>query len=85
MLGHLRELARKELAKMPEDKRRGTMLLSSVTDPYQGHKTKYRLTRGTLSELDAIAYPGLVRILTKSPVVTRDIDLLTTCPGPRSA
>ncbi|WP_326732758.1 radical SAM protein [Streptomyces phaeochromogenes] len=74
------ELARKELAKMPEDKRRGTMLLSSVTDPYQGHETKYRLTRGILSELDAIAYPGLVRILTKSPVVTRDIDLLTSPP-----
>jgi DNA repair photolyase len=74
------ELARKELAKMPEDRRRGTMLLSSVTDPYQGHETKYRLTRGILRELTAIEYPGLVRILTKSPVVTRDIDLLTSLP-----
>ncbi|KND38539.1 radical SAM protein, partial [Streptomyces stelliscabiei] len=74
------ELARKELAKMPQDKRRGTMLLSSVTDPYQGHETKYRLTRGILRELQAVEYPGLVRILTKSPVVTRDIDLLTSLP-----
>lgn len=74
------ELARKELAKMPETKRRGTMLLSSVTDPYQGHETKYRLTRGILRELKAVEYPGLVRILTKSPVVTRDIDLLTSLP-----
>lgn len=74
------ELAHKELAKMPEHKRYGTMLLSSVTDPYQGHETRYRLTRGILSELDAVAYPGLVRILTKSPVVTRDIDLLTSLP-----
>ncbi|MEH0547505.1 hypothetical protein QA802_31815 [Streptomyces sp. B21-105] len=79
------ELARKELAKMPEDKRRGTMLLSSVTDAYQGHETKYRLTRGILRELQAVEYPGLVRILTKSPVVTRDIDLLTSLPAPKSA
>jgi len=74
------ELARKELAKMPVHKRQGTMLLSSVTDPYQGHEKKYRLPRGILRELDAVAYPGLVRILTKSPVVTRDIDLLTGLP-----
>jgi DNA repair photolyase len=74
------ELARMELAKMPEHKRHGTMLLSSVTDPYQGHETKYRLTRGILRELKAVEYPGLVRILTKSPVVTRDIDLLTSLP-----
>ncbi len=74
------ELARKELAKIPEHKRHGTMLLSSVTDPYQGHEAQYRLTRGILRELDAVAYPGLVRILTKSPLVTRDIDLLTSLP-----
>ncbi|PPS70209.1 MULTISPECIES: SPL family radical SAM protein [Streptomyces] len=74
------ELARKELAKMPQDKRRGTMLLSSVTEPYQGHETKYRLTRGILRELRTVEYPGLVRILTKSPVVNRDIDLLTSLP-----
>ncbi|WP_327747710.1 hypothetical protein OG920_44095 [Streptomyces europaeiscabiei] len=72
--------ARKELARMPEHKRHGTMLLSSVTDPYQGHETRYRLTRGILRELEAVEYPGLVRILTKSPVVTRDIDLLTRLP-----
>jgi DNA repair photolyase len=74
------DLARRELARMPEHKRHGTMLLSSVTDPYQGHETKYRLTRGILRELKAVEYPGLVRILTKSPVVTRDIDLLAGLP-----
>lgn len=74
------DLARKELARMPEHKRHGTMLLSSVTDPYQGHETRYRLTRGILGELEAVEYPGLVRVLTKSPVVTRDIDLLTSLP-----
>jgi DNA repair photolyase len=74
------ELARMELAKMSQDQRRRTMLLSSVTDPYQGHETKYRITRGILRELKTVKYPGLVRILTKSPFVTRDIDLLTSLP-----
>ncbi|MFM9551902.1 MULTISPECIES: SPL family radical SAM protein [Streptomyces] len=74
------DLARRELARMAEHKRHGTMLLSSVTDPYQGHETRYRLTRDILRELKAVEYPGLVRILTKSPVVTRDIDLLTSLP-----
>lgn len=44
------------------------------------NETKYRLTRGILRELKAVEYPGLVRILTKSPVVTRDIDLLAGLP-----
>ncbi|MFE8990167.1 hypothetical protein ACFYMI_20495 [Streptomyces collinus] len=62
---------------MGEDKRRGTLVLSSQTDSYQGHEKHYRLTRGVLAELVAVRYPGTVRILTKSPLVTRDIDLLT--------
>lgn len=37
------ELAREEVAKMPGARHRATMLLSSVTDPYQGHEAKYRL------------------------------------------
>lgn len=74
------ELARKELAKMSEAKRHGTLLMSSVTDPYQGHEQQYRLTRGILEVLAEIGYPGKVRILTKSPIVTRDIDLLGALP-----
>jgi DNA repair photolyase len=74
------ELARKEVSAMPEHKRHGTLLLSSVTDPYQGAEHKHQLTRGILQVLVDAQYPGKVRILTKSPIVTRDIDLLTRLP-----
>lgn len=74
------DLAREELKRMPRDKREGTFLLSSVTDPYQGPERKYLLTRGILTVLAEERYPGIVRILTKSPLVVRDIDLLTRLP-----
>ena len=61
------ELVREELRRMPRDKREGTFLLSSVTDPYQGPERRYLLTRGILSVLAKERYPGTVRILTKSP------------------
>lgn len=74
------EVVRKQLQRMGEDKRRGTLVLSSQTDPYQGHEKHYQLTRGILAELVEVRYPGTVRILTKSPLVTRDVDLLTALP-----
>jgi DNA repair photolyase len=69
-----------ELVKL---RRRGaapTLLLSSVTDPYQGAEKKYRLTRGILEILAREPYPGVVSILTKSPLVLRDVALLTRLP-----
>ncbi|MDQ3949710.1 MAG: radical SAM protein [Gemmatimonadota bacterium] len=51
------------------------VVIGTATDPYQPAERRYRVTRGVL---DAIAeHPGMsVSIITKSPLVTRDIDVL---------
>ena len=69
------DLFKKELAAMPASSRNASMLLSSVTDPYQGAESKYLLTRGILRILADEKYPGQISILTKSALVLRDIDI----------
>jgi DNA repair photolyase len=59
------------------------ILFGSVTDPYQGVEAKYELTRKCLeiiSESD-IKKDIKISILTKSPLVTRDIDILKDIPN----
>jgi DNA repair photolyase len=48
--------------------------MGTNTDPYQRAEAKYRLTRGVLEALTEHSTP--FSILTKSPLVTRDLDVL---------
>ena len=64
-----------ELLKKEISGKKGIILLSSVTDPYQGLEAKYQLTRKCLQVLVEAGYKDEVGILTKSGLVTRDIDL----------
>jgi DNA repair photolyase len=56
-------------------KKKGTILFSSVTDPYQPVEKKYGITRLLLENLLEYDFP--VEILTKSSLVTRDINLIS--------
>lgn len=53
-----------------------SIAMGTNTDPYQRAEAKYRLTRGVLEALTEHANP--FSILTKSPLVTRDLDVLQT-------
>lgn len=73
------EVLKKELERLEEKhktKNFGSILFSSVTDPYTGLEAKYEITRKCLETLVDFGYKGEVSILTKSPLVVRDIDLL---------
>jgi DNA repair photolyase len=54
----------------------GTANLSSVCDPYQPLERKSKLTRGCLEALREFGWG--IDILTRSPLVTRDMDILTS-------
>lgn len=75
------ELAQRQLSRWGAKRRQSRVLLSSVTDPYQGVEKQCRLTRGILGAFVEAQYPGLVSILTKSPMVLRDVDLLQQLPN----
>lgn len=75
------EVFRRDLERLAPSKRNSTILLSSVTDAWQGPEKKYRLARGVLEVLRDSSYPGFVSILTKSPLVLRDIDVISALPA----
>lgn len=53
-----------------------TIVIGTATDPYQPAERRFRVTRGILAVL--ADHPGLsVVVITKSPLVTRDIDVLS--------
>lgn len=62
---------------------RPLVALGTATDPYQPIEGHYRLTRGTLEALAAGRTPA--GLLTKGPMIVRDIDVLQTltrtCPA----
>jgi DNA repair photolyase len=54
---------------------RETVVIGTATDPYQPAERRYRITRGVLETL--AEQRGLsITIITKSPLVTRDVDVL---------
>ena len=65
------EILRRQLKRA----KRGNVMLSSVTDPYQPVEAKYRLTRKCIEVLALYQLP--LNILTKSPLVLRDIDIIS--------
>ena len=71
------EILKKDLKKLKNKGKGKSILLSSVTDPYQGVEAKYKLTRKCIEILLDWGFEGTLGILTKSNLVLRDMDLLT--------
>jgi DNA repair photolyase len=63
------------LAQEIKGKKRGVVLLSSLTDPYQPSEYNYRITRSCLEVL--LKHQYRVVILTKSDLVNRDLDIIS--------
>lgn len=65
------DVVRREMLDVPRDTH---ILIGSATDAWQPIEKRYRVSRGVLYELSF--YPNRVTILTRSPLLLRDIDLL---------
>ncbi|MCS6831004.1 MAG: radical SAM protein [Armatimonadota bacterium] len=65
------DVIRREMLDVPRD---AHILIGSATDAWQPIEKRYCVSRGVLYELSF--YPNKVTILTRSPLLIRDIDLL---------
>lgn len=65
----------KVLANELKNKEKGVVGISTTTDPYQPIENEFKLTRYCLEQLLRYDFP--VSIITKSSLVTRDLDLLS--------
>ncbi len=70
------ELMQKDIRRLMKKDPHPRVILSTVTDPYQGVESKYRLTRGILQTFANHDYHGRVSVLTKSPMILKDLDVL---------
>jgi DNA repair photolyase len=75
------ELLRKELLS-PRWKPQ-VLVMSGVTDPYQSAEKRFRITRRCLEVLAEFRNP--VAMITKSHLITRDVDILGEMAGYRAA
>ncbi len=67
-----------ENEKLPRDLCNKTVLLSSVTDPYNPYEMQYHKSRDILNKLSQIN--AHIEILSKSDLMIKDIDLLKKIP-----
>ena len=65
---------------IPKNIRGKTILIGSVTDPYNPLEKKYEATRNILKKLSTMAIEAKIEILTKSPLILRDLDLIKSIP-----
>lgn len=73
----IKEQAAEQLARdMRKAKKKGsvTIFMSSATDPYQPAEVKAKVTRSLLEAM-LVSPPDFLFVQTRSPLVTRDIDL----------
>ncbi|MBI4440890.1 radical SAM protein [Candidatus Woesearchaeota archaeon] len=70
------ELLQLELRRLKEKGKGVTVLLSSVTDPFQAAEAKYKLSEQCLVALAEYGFEGTVAILTKSPTVLKVVPIL---------
>jgi DNA repair photolyase len=69
------ECYRQEIMKLRRKEKLVNIFMSSATDPYQPMERQTEITRGILEEM-LVNPPDFLQIQTRSPLITRDIDLL---------